>query len=379
MENENIGLDLYSPIVNTNHRILLGDARDRLTELDDNSVELVVTSPPYPMIAMWDDVFDELSGSNIEYMLRTADEDSGTGFSAFDSMHEVLTDVWRELARVVVPGGTLCINIGDALRSFGDQFQCYPNAAMIVDYFHFCWGWRLLPSILWHKSTNSPSKFMGSGMKPPNAYVTQEHEHILVFRNGSNRVFTDAGSRGTRDESAYFFEERNQWFSDRWEIAGESQYFDSSTDRQRTGAYPFEIPYRLINMYSIYGDTVLDPFWGTGTTTLAAMVTGRSSIGIEIDEAVTESFADDVIGVQQLSARHNLDRLSNHEWYVTSSESTQTLVNKNYGFPVTSGQERDIRLYNIDSIDQTSTEAESETVYDVSHSPLEYQTDLASV
>ena len=85
--------------------------------------------------------------------------------------------------------------------------------------------------------------------------------------------------------SAFFWEERNRWFSDVWDFKGTVQGLDHGDLRSRSGAYPLELAFRLINMYSLYEDTVLDPFLGTGTTTLASIACGRNSIGIEIDRA----------------------------------------------------------------------------------------------
>ena len=112
----------------TSHQVFIGDSRE-LAELDDDSVECVVTSPPYPMIEMWDGLFCSLD-PEIETALEEAD-----GRRAFELMHEVLADVWAELARVLVPGGIACINVGDATRTLGDDFRVYQNHAKIVEGF----------------------------------------------------------------------------------------------------------------------------------------------------------------------------------------------------------------------------------------------------
>lgn len=272
----------------TSHRAFVGDSRE-MTALDDDSVELAVTSPPYPMIEMWDDLFRSLN-PDVEAAL-----DAGDGRRAFELMHEALHATWDELARVLVDGGIACINVGDATRTVGDGFRVYQNHARIVEYFDEL-GFEPLPDILWRKPANSAAKFMGSGMIPPNAYATLEHEYLLVFRNGSERRSFEPGSE-RRYESAYFWEERNEWFSDVWtDVRGTVQALDDDENdlRERSAAYPFEIPYRLINMYSVHGDTVLDPFWGTGTTSLAAMAAGRNSVGYELDEGFISVFEDTV-------------------------------------------------------------------------------------
>src|SRR5690606_1592163 len=136
-------------------------------------------------------------------------------------------------------------------------------------------GFANMPNILWRKQTNAPNKFMGSGMLPAGAYVTLEHEWILVFRKAGKRTFRSEAEKKLRRESAFFWEERNTWFSDLWDLKGVKQKITNSGSRDRSAAYPFELPYRLINMYSVKGDIVLDPFLGTGTTALAAMATER--------------------------------------------------------------------------------------------------------
>src|SRR6056297_1303977 len=292
----------------TEHRIHVGDARE-MTALGDDSVELVVTSPPYPMIAMWDELFAELDGE-IEELLA-----DGDGEAAFEAMHAALAPVWDELSRVLVDGGVAAINVGDATRSVGDGFQLYPNHAELITRFRER-GFDLLPDVLWRKPVNSLTKFMGSGMVPPNAHATLEHEYVLLFRNGGDRRSFETGAE-RRYEAAYFWEERNDWFSDLWtDVLGEGQQLDHDDLRTRSAAFPFEVPYRLVNMYSVYGDTVLDPFWGTGTTTLAAMVAGRESVGYELDEGFVSAFDERVRDVPALSRDVVGQRLDDHRAFV---------------------------------------------------------------
>jgi DNA modification methylase len=194
------------------------------------------------MIEMWDELFSGLNPRISEHL------DSGNGQSAFDLMHEELEKVWTEVSRVLVDGGIACINIGDATRKINGSFRVFQNHSRIINDFEDL-GFEPLPELLWRKPGNSGAKFMGSGMLPPNAYVTLEHEYILVFRNGEDSRSFEPGSE-RRYSSAYFWEERNQWFSDVWmEITGKLQSLGQSELRERSGAFPFEIPYRLINMY----------------------------------------------------------------------------------------------------------------------------------
>ncbi|WP_135826553.1 DNA-methyltransferase [Halorussus ruber] len=322
----------------TEHRIHVGDARE-MTAVGDDSVELVVTSPPYPMIEMWDDLFSELNPDIEEYVAR------GDGEAAFEAMHAALDPVWDELSRVLVEGGIAAINVGDATRSVGDGFQLYPNHAELITRFRER-GFDLLPDVLWRKPVNSLTKFMGSGMVPPNAYTTLEHEYVLLFRNGGESRSFETGAQH-RYESAYFWEERNVWFSDLWtDVQGEGQDLDHDELRTRSAAFPFEVPYRLVNMYSVYGDTVLDPFWGTGTTSLAAMVAGRNSTGYELSREFREVFDDRLAEIEEFADEKNRKRLDAHREFAEGEDLGYEA--ENYDFGVKTKQERELQLYTVE-------------------------------
>lgn len=333
--------------MHTEHRVHVGDSRD-MDELDSDSVDLVVTSPPYPMIEMWDGVFGDLDPS------ITALLEAEAGRAAFESMHEQLDETWSEVSRVLVDGGIACINVGDATRKLDDRFRVYQNHARIVDAFDEL-GFDPLPEILWRKPVNSGTKFMGSGMLPPNAYATLEHEYILIFRNGGDRrSFEPKADR--RYRAAYFWEERNEWFSDVWmDVRGTFQGLENPKLRERSGAFPVEIPYRLINMYSVYEDWVLDPFFGTGTTSLAAMVAGRNSVGYEIEDEFTSVFDDRVGDVDALSTELLDDRVGRHRSFVTDREQDGDLLGytaTNYDFPVMTKQETEVQFYAVDRVER---------------------------
>ncbi|MHB9287272.1 DNA-methyltransferase [Halobacteriales archaeon Cl-PHB] len=343
----------------TTHEVHVGDARD--LPCDDESVDLVVTSPPYPLIDLWDDLFADLSADAAEAL------DSVDGEAAFDAMHAVLDAVWAEVERVLAPGGIACVNVGDATRTVDDSFRVYPNHVRVTEVFEAL-GFEPLPDVLWHKPANSAAKFMGSGMLPPNAYVTLEHEYVLVFRKGGKRDFEPGDE--ARYESAFFWEERNRWFTDVWtDVNGRLQDLADDDLRERSAAFPFELPYRLINMYSVYGDTVLDPFWGTGTTTLAAMVAGRNSTGVELDGEFTGHFEERVADVPAMSRDVVAERLERHREFVAERQDRGESLSyeaTHYDTPVRTKQERDIRFYVAESVERADDRG-----YLVEHVPYE--------
>jgi DNA modification methylase len=237
--------------------------------LADASVHLVLTSPPYPMIEMWDSLFEGWTGL------------SATTPGFYDACHAALGHVWSECARVLVPGGIAAINIGDATRTWGGAFQLYPNH---VDTTQRCVAAGLTPLVplLWKKPTNKPNAFLGSGFLPPNAYVTLDCEYILVFRKGPPRKLPPKDV--LRYASAMSKAERDAWFTQIWDFRGATQSHQDIV--RRTGAFPDELPYRLTRMFSCLGETVLDPFAGTGTTLRVAATEGRRAIGFETDPAL---------------------------------------------------------------------------------------------
>ncbi|MGN0014556.1 MAG: DNA-methyltransferase [Candidatus Gastranaerophilaceae bacterium] len=311
-----------------------------LSFLKDKSIQLIVTSPPYPMIEMWEDSFSSQGMT-----------DFNNYNAAYEKMHELLNKVWEECDRVLADSGFVCINIGDAVKNCDGKFKLFANHTKIVDFFiekNYC----MLPSIIWNKPANSPNKFMGSGMLPAGAYVTLEHEYILIFRKGAKREFATKEEKNKRQKSAYFWEERNIWFSNIWDIKGLNQKIYTA-DRKRSGAFPFEVPYRLINMYSVKEDTVLDPFAGTGTTILAAAASERNGIGIEISNQIYNlglknmeqslSFINDIVD----------KRIKNHNDFISSltqEKKDKCYINEFHKFQVKTAQEKLLEIKKIDKI-----------------------------
>jgi modification methylase len=244
------------------YRVIIGDSR-RMRELAGDSIHLVVTSPPYPMVSIWDRFFQEEAANT------------------YDEMHSYLKKIWMEVKRVLVSGGIACVNIGDATRTKDGMFHLYPNHSRVIEAFESL-GLVTLPYILWKKPTTKPrykgkGAFLGSGFLPPNAYVTLDMEYILIFRKGGLRAFEPKDPK--RYRSKFTKKERDEWFSQVWTVPGVRQTHGDL--ERRIAAFPEEIPRRLIRMFSIEGDLVLDPFLGSGTTLKSAMDLNRRFIGYE--------------------------------------------------------------------------------------------------
>jgi site-specific DNA-methyltransferase (cytosine-N4-specific) len=281
----------------TKHTIVVANSQE-MPELSDGSIHLMVTSPPYPMITMWDEQFR--TDPQIEELWRKLE---AVGYEAtlrriYDAMHQNLAEVWAETHRVLCDGGIACINIGDATRSIAGKFQLFPNHSRVIEECEKI-GFTALPYILWKKPTNKPSykgkgAFLGSGFLPPNAYVTLDCEFILIFRKGNLRRFEPKDKQ--RYASAFTKTQRDEWFSQIWTLKGIRQ--TSSELERRTAAYPEEIAERLIKMFSIKGETVLDPFLGSGTTTRTAILSERNSFGYEVDRNLLQTISKKISEVK---------------------------------------------------------------------------------
>jgi len=236
------------------------------------------------MIKMWDDLFGRINPQIAQlWQALKANCREETVTQIYEAMHENLAKVWHETHRVLVDGGIACINIGDATRTINGRFRLFPNHSKIIEHCARI-GFTTLPYILWKKPTTKPKykgkgAFLGSGFLPPNAYVTLDCEFILLFRKGKLRQFPPHDPN--RYDSALTKKQRDEWFTQIWNVTGTRQ--TANELERRTAAYPDEIADRLIKMFSVKGDTVLDPFLGSGTTTKAAMQNERNSIGYETD------------------------------------------------------------------------------------------------
>lgn len=248
----------------TEHRLLQGDAR-HLSFIQDQSVQLVVTSPPYWTLKKYRDHENQL-GDIVDY----------------EEFLRELDIVWEHCIRVLVPGGRLICVVGDVClsrRKNDGRHTVVPLHASIQEHCRKI-GYDNLAPIIWYKIANAVFEASGNGSgflgKPyePNAVIKNDIEFILMQRKpGGYRNPTVA----TRVLSVISDENHKQWFQSIW-----SGLTGAST-RHHPAPYPVELAERLIRMFSFVGDTVLDPFMGTGTTTVASAKWGRNSIGIEID------------------------------------------------------------------------------------------------
>ena len=247
----------------TEHRLVLGDARD-LNRIDDESVHLVVTSPPYWTLKKYNEVDGQL-GYIAEY----------------EEFLKQLDRAWSECFRVLVEGGRLVVVVGDVClsRRKHGRHQVFPLHADIQSHCRRL-GYDNLAPIFWYKIANAAFEAEGNGGgflgKPyePGGVIKNDVEFILMERKPGAYRKPDTK---TRLLSIVPADRHKQWYQQIWSgIPGEST-------KKHPAPFPLEIPLRLIRMFSFVGDSVLDPFTGTGTTNLAAMMTGRNSIGLEID------------------------------------------------------------------------------------------------
>jgi DNA modification methylase len=246
--------------VPTSHVLGLGDAR-KMDELPDESVHLVVTSPPYWTLKEYEPGDGQLG--------HVAD---------YDEFNQSLAAVWEHCYRLLVPGGRLVINVGDVClprRKVG-RHRVFPLHATIIEQCRLL-GFDNLSPIVWNKIANAQFEAGGGSIlgKPyePNGVVKNNIEWILFQRKPGGYRSPDAA---TRAMSMIPHHRHQEWFQSIWTIGGAST-------RQHPAPYPEEVAARLIRMFSFVGDTVLDPFSGTGTTSAAAGRWGRDSIGIEVE------------------------------------------------------------------------------------------------
>jgi modification methylase len=290
----------------TSHKIIFGNSQ-LMPEIADSIVHLMLTSPPYPMIKMWDQLFADID-PKIGALSREIDQacQEDVVDKIYETMHQNLAQVWAQTYRVLVEGGIACVNIGDATRSVNGQFRLFPNHSRIIEHMEKI-GFTTLPYLLWKKPTTKPKykgkgAFLGSGFLPPNAYVTLDCEFILIFRKGKLRHFP--AHDPNRYDSKITKNQRDQWFTQIWTITGSRQIANQL--ERRTAAYPDEIAERLIKMFSVKGDLVLDPFLGSGTTIKTALQNERNSIGYETDEKLLPLIKNKIDSAKVIQSSYEL-------------------------------------------------------------------------
>ncbi|HEY2727075.1 MAG TPA: DNA methyltransferase [Parafilimonas sp.] len=244
----------------THHKIINGDSR-LMTELPDNSVHLVITSPPY-------------------WQLKDYGSDNQIGFhDTYENYINSLNIVWKECYRTLYNGCRLCVNIGDqfARSVYYGRYKVIPIREEIIK---FCEniGFDYMGAIIWQKVTTSNTTGggvqMGSYPYPRNGILKLDYEFILIFKK------LGEAPKPTKEEkelSKMTAEEWNTFFAGHWNFAGVRQ-------DNHIAMFPEELPKRLIKMFSFVGDTILDPFAGSGTTNLAAKNLERNSVGYEIND-----------------------------------------------------------------------------------------------
>ncbi|MEO8356096.1 MAG: site-specific DNA-methyltransferase [Chloroflexota bacterium] len=237
---------------------IFNHSSERMHELPDCSVHLMVTSPPYNVGKDYD---EDLSLE--EYL----------GF---------LNTVWKEVFRVLVPGGRACVNVAN----LGRKPYIPLNGLITKDMARL--GFLMRGEIIWNKAASaSTSTAWGSWQSATNPTLRDTHEYILVFSKGSFRREKMDGRESTISKDEFL-----EFTKSVWEFSSES-----AKKVGHPAPFPVELPYRLIQLYTFLGEVVLDPFMGSGQTALAALKTGRCYLGYEINEEYLKLANDRIQGI----------------------------------------------------------------------------------
>ena len=243
----------------TLHKIIIGDSR-QMKEVPDESIHLIITSPPY-------------------WQLKDYGNGKQIGFN--DTYEEYINNLnlaWNECYRILHKGCRLCINIGDqfARSVYYGRYKVIPIRTEIIKFCESA-GFDYMGAIIWQKvttcHTTGGATVMGSFPYPRSGILKLDYEFILIFKKYGNQPKV---SREVKEQSKLTQEEWNQYFTGHWNFPGERQ-------SKHLAMFPEELPRRLIKMFSFVDDTVLDPFLGSETTSLAAKNLKRNSIGYEIN------------------------------------------------------------------------------------------------
>ncbi len=320
----------------TLHKIIIGDSR-WMKEVPDKSVHLVITSPPY-------------------WQLKDYGKVKQIGFN--DTYEEYINNlnlVWSECHRVLHEGCRLCLNVGDqfARSVYYGRYKVIPIRTEIIKFCETA-GFDYMGAIIWQKvttcHTTGGATVMGSYPYPRSGILKLDYEFILIFRKYGSQPKV---KKEIKEQSKLTREEWNQYFAGHWNFPGEKQ-------DKHLAMFPEELPRRLIKMFSFVGDTVLDPFLGSGTTSLAAMDLNRNSIGYEINEEFLP-----IIEKRLKSTKSSISQDSHYE--VTKQEELQVDFEKEieklpYAFkdPIRFDKKVDPRRLRFGSrIDHSSDDKES--------------------
>ncbi|MBQ9493549.1 MAG: site-specific DNA-methyltransferase [Oscillibacter sp.] len=258
----------------TTHRIIIGDSRS-MNKVADRSVQLIVTSPPY-------------------WQLKDYGTDEQIGFhDCYESYINHLNLVWLECYRVLSDGCRMCVNIGDqfARSAYYGRYKVIPIRSEII---RFCetLGMDYMGAVIWRKTTSMHTSgggaVMGSFPYPRNGILKMDYEFILLFKKPGQAPKPTAEQK---QRSAMTKDEWNVYFASHWTFPGVRQ-------SGHLAMFPEELPKRLIRMFSFEGETVLDPFLGSGTTSLAARRLHRNSIGYEINPAYEPLIREKLTGAE---------------------------------------------------------------------------------
>lgn len=264
-------VEIQENTLTTKQLVLVGDAREQLQNIPDASVHLMITSPPYGQI-------------------KDYGGDAQIGFGQDPvSFHNELNKVWKEVVRVLHPGCRMVINIGDEFvrSSKTNMYQIVPHHAYIIsNVLQHNPEMVYTGTINWAKvtktQTNGGGKIMGSVFMPRDGHFFVNREYIIVFKKKGKGPKT---SKERKQLSKFTIEERREMFQDTWYIPGINQ-------NGHIAMFPNEIPERLVRMYSFVGDTVLDPFLGSGTSLAMAAKWNRNGIGIELGYGPDEEWRE---------------------------------------------------------------------------------------
>ncbi len=244
----------------TKHVCIIGDSRN-MAEVPDASVHLVVTSPPY-------------------WQLKDYGTRDQIGYNdSYEQYINNLNLVWSECYRTLHPGCRMMINIGDqfARAVYYGRYKVIPIRTEIIKFCETI-GFDYMGAIIWQKkttmNTTGGATIMGSYPYPRNGIVEIDYEFILIFKKPGKPPVV---SKEVKEQSVISKEKWKHYFSGHWHFGGAKQ-------DQHIAMFPVELPKRAIEMFTFVGETVLDPFLGSGTTSLAAMLTNRHSVGYEINE-----------------------------------------------------------------------------------------------